>query len=504
MEYLLSLRLAQQTLASIYPKGTAEGDWVDGTLLQRFSLLILSGEVSSDQEAVAALYGADKPANYSPYQKLKSKFKRYFPMACTRLPANDDLMPSGRTATSFCMILYAHASLCSKKGLYPAAERLLNTAWKIADKSKVIISLYLISQSLTALYAARLPHPEKFSFFKAAYEEYARLFVIERRCANNRYRLDAMAFERSRRLENRIATAAQLAAENREMAEGLYYPSLFINNHTTQINAAMLAGEHSLALKRCEEALVQLENCYSQIEVLKPFLLNIKSRILAKMRNYEAFIQNIELAKLAEPAKEGHIVLQSHVAIVCLGTDHFQEAAQALENIRLREVAQYFSPENGDMMKFIFAYVHTLYRLGYIAEEAMPAHIRQFRMTKFFNDSPTYERNKQGYNVHFIVLQLFNYLINEDYNGFFDKAESIEKYRQRYLQDEDGRRNGLLLQMLVSPQLHDFEREATREANLERLDQLKQSNNLAEELDMYFYEFIPYERLWDLYLEALD
>ncbi len=503
MQDALILREAHQALRAIYPQREVDATKASYSLLERFSLLVLSGEVASDEEAVKALYGADKPANYPAYQKLKYKFKRYFPLACTTLP-DEDVSPLIRQSTSFCKILYAHAQRCLQAGLFSAAERILNRAWKTAHEHQSIVAIYLLSESYLQLYAIHLPNTEKFTYFKSIYEQYSALYVIERICATNRYALDTLAMTRNRRLTNHIAYAEELAAETAALADGLNFSSLLYNNYSTQITAALLGGHHAKARDLCDKALSELIKCSVYAETVKEAFIDVKSRILAKMGDYSAFMVNYKITPIEKPSFHRRVIRRSHEAIICLGTDHFDQAAEALQDIQIKEIEQHFSPENGDMMKVIFAYVHLLNRMGYVQDAAMPAQVKQFNMTKFFNDCPAYERNKQGYNIHLIVLQLFTYLLDQRFNLFFDKAEGMEKYRLRYLNNEDGKRNGLLIQMLLSAQLHNFEAQSTRAANIDRLKELKQTNNLAVELDVFFYEFIPYERLWELYLEILD
>ena len=129
--------------------------------------------------------------------------------------------------------------------------------------------------------------------------------------------------------------------------------------------------------------------------------------------------------------------------------------------------------------------------------------ILSFRLKKFLNDIPIFSRDKRGYNIPVLIIQILFLIVNKKYERLSDRMEAIEKYTTRYLKKNENFRSNCFIKMLLQIPKRNFHRVAVERHAKKYRDKLK-SVPLSIANQAYEVEIIPYAHLWEYVLESLD
>ena len=126
-----------------------------------------------------------------------------------------------------------------------------------------------------------------------------------------------------------------------------------------------------------------------------------------------------------------------------------------------------------------------------------------FRLNKFLNEIPIFSKDKRGYNITVLIIQILILLQQKKYDKFTDRIEAIEKYTSRYLRNDENFRSNCFIKMLLQIPKRNFHRVAVlRHAKpyIKRLATVP----LEKSKQSYEIEIIPYEHLWEYALDSLE
>ena len=121
----------------------------------------------------------------------------------------------------------------------------------------------------------------------------------------------------------------------------------------------------------------------------------------------------------------------------------------------------------------------------------------KFSLSKFLNDVPVNTKDKSGYNFAIRIIEMLFQMARKDYNLLFSKMDALRVYRSRYLNDNTYKRNHMFLGLLLKAEKCGFMGKELQKADWPEITELRKQNN-------YFiadWEIIPYEELWDIFVE---
>ena len=126
----------------------------------------------------------------------------------------------------------------------------------------------------------------------------------------------------------------------------------------------------------------------------------------------------------------------------------------------------------------------------------------RFRVRRFINDIPEFSKDKDGYNIAVIIIQLLHLLKGKYNDEYIDRIEATNQYIKRAINAKRVIRSKYFLKILLilpSSNFHPVLFAAKAKSYLKKLKQLpiSQSSPSVE------IELIPYEVLYDRILELL-
>ncbi len=117
------------------------------------------------------------------------------------------------------------------------------------------------------------------------------------------------------------------------------------------------------------------------------------------------------------------------------------------------------------------------------------------------HNAPIYSKDKEGFNVAILILQVMYFLEIVDFEALEYRVESLKKYAQHHFKDSFSERSRIFFKLLT----------ILVRANFDPAETQKKGNYLYNKLqktippgDAYAeIEIVPYEHLWELILEKI-
>lgn len=476
------------------------------SLLNKMLALILEGKVTTDDEMATAIYGPGADASYQPYQKLKNKFILYFIYKICSLPAESKVTP--QNAKFACRTFYLHGKEAKARGMFRAAELLFLKACEIGEETELYSVVQDAAFELAEIYTNILPDKKGCNLYLHIFQNYASLDLIYFSLLTKASTLYQLFNSRDRRLTSHVQQLEEIEQEIRSQIDYnlvQYNSKIFLIYHKCLVDIAMLRADFH-AMK--EQALSALKQTVSNSFENHVKILFIDLLIIAycKIGQYKECLDilNYRFQQTDNNTKLTPYVVRYYQIIALLHLKSYREAAQISETIKVDEVIKYHSEEQATTYYILFAYQFILFKTGQTSLEETPLHIQQFRFSRFRNRVQIQEKNKQGYNVHIIIIELFHLVLHQRFDAFIDRAEGINKYVIRYLNNAENMRNATFVRMLLSAAQFDFDPLILEQRMHQHFQELSSLENIAFNQDAASNEFLPFEVQWRLFLLALS
>lgn len=126
-----------------------------------------------------------------------------------------------------------------------------------------------------------------------------------------------------------------------------------------------------------------------------------------------------------------------------------------------------------------------------------------FRLNKFLNQVPLYQKDKTGRNVTILLVQLLFFLARHNYGRYIDRMDALTQYRQRYLKENNTFRSNCIIRMMVKVGKYGFHPKRVKSYTSKDLWKLK-SRQAELSSRSSEVEIIPYEDMWEMVMEMLE
>lgn len=160
----------------------------------------------------------------------------------------------------------------------------------------------------------------------------------------------------------------------------------------------------------------------------------------------------------------------------------------------------YFKSQSPVMQQHI--YVATAYTTYVLNEDNKLKTDNPFRINKFINDVPVFNKEKRGMNISILIIQAAFLIQQGKAEQLVDRIEALNQYAYRYLRKTELWRSSCFIKMLSTLVKFDFNKKWAAPRIKPLYDKL-----ISVPIDAYptsiEIEIIPYEDLWELILGHL-
>ena len=176
----------------------------------------------------------------------------------------------------------------------------------------------------------------------------------------------------------------------------------------------------------------------------------------------------------------------------------YEEALDVYKKISQSPSFALLEGSHHDNWLLLGGYLHLLSNLGALDPAKVEEVVGPFRYGKLYNEIEVLRKDKEGMNIPLMLLPVLFQLSKKSADRAQDIAvEALEKYRQRWLNNDMNRRSNSFLKLLIAFSQKDYATIAAEKKINKELEILK--NETPEVAGQNFaVEIVPYETLWAL------
>jgi len=464
---------------------------------------LVNDRFTTDEEAASILYETS-PLD-DKYRQLKSRFSKRLLNTLFFLDSNDPSFSDYHRANYSCNKNWAQIRILLSSGAR-------SSAIKIATKTLSVAQTYRITDMI--LNCARiLMSNASLSGDDNEYDYYADL---------THKALRDMGFEiRSEELYQQLSINFAAAGYSDPELKALADKSLDeVNKLIKQpdsyqlhymryqiwIIGTQIKGQFKETIRVCEEAENYLEsnpNFNQKIKLANLALIKISAYL--QLRDYDNGKRNAEKClELVQEGSNNWFVFLEYYFLLAMHTENYINAAAIFIKVINHPRFMYTGDERKEKWKIFEAYINYIFETENLDRDllATDATKRKFRLLKFLNEVPNFSKDKRGYNVSILVIQILYMLEKGEYSGIINRSEALNVYCSRYLRKDDAYRSSCFLKMLLTMVKEDFVFDRTKQMAQKYLRKMMagdpSGNNIVNE-----WEIIPYEILWEKVLNRL-
>ncbi|SDM04944.1 hypothetical protein SAMN05421823_11010 [Catalinimonas alkaloidigena] len=462
---------------------------------------IASQQVRSDAEAERLIYGRNEGS--SRYKMLKSRLtdkleNTLLTLDATQLKDYARFSYQCHRALFFCRLLtYFEA--------FPSAEKLLRKTLRQAQHAQIYEVIYEVARLLRYIYAHQGNETLLDRYHQIAAEASQVLSAEER---------SMELYQRTiPRMVRSVSYSPEMTAMFRTYADELKplhqkYPTYRLTTNYLMLETAYYTATFQYEkLLEIQQAREDFLNKYPHF-ISEGLMLNI---LLTRASAYSSLKQY----DLAEKAinRSIHYVRDGTYNYFVLQRIYLSLTAEAGQYDRFNKLVRLvvrhpqFRQQSLTLRKNFMVYAAYGYYLELIGKTSSPppaANARPRQRESFINEIPQHHKDKAGYNVALLIVQLLSLLEKGDLDAVDDKINTLALYRGRYLRRPENRRSQLFVRMLEVMIREGFNPKNTRQKTDRYVRQLKELRNYLDVANQNAAEIIPYEKLWEIVLERLQ
>jgi hypothetical protein len=206
--------------------------------------------------------------------------------------------------------------------------------------------------------------------------------------------------------------------------------------------------------------------------------------------------------KLFKPFSNNWFIFKEYFLLLAFHTKNYDKAAQTIDKVVLNDQFKYQMSNRLEKWKIFEAYLYILLKAGLSKSPGAKTRLNSFKLSKFLNETPIYTKDKRGYNISILIIQILFLLLEKKYNDITDKFDALERYTYRYFGGDHTNRAYIFLKMILEVERSAFYREKTKSITDNMLISLS-SNQDKYISDLEGLEIVPFTVLWDIVLSCL-
>ncbi len=463
---------------------------------------LVSEKFSNDDEAAQFLYETT-PLD-DKYRQLKSRFSKRLLNTLFFLDANDPSFSGYHRAHYTCNKNWALVRILLGNGARHSAIKMTRKILNVAQEHR--FSDMVLSCSRILMNHASLEGNER------EYEEFSEIANQ----AQSNLLAEMRAEELYQRLTIRYANSVAVKVELAETADEYLtevqalsekHDSYQLHWYLYQISilSRQIRGDFAGTVQVCEKAEKYLADNppFNQQKNLAHIAL-IKLNCYVQLRDYEQGKENAERClQLFEEGKNAWFVFLEYYFLLAMHTENYINAAGIYFKVVNHARFPYTSENRQEKWRIFEAYLNYIFETEGLDRSLLQNNKkRKFRLMRFLNEVPNFSKDKKGFNVSILIIQVLYLLEKGDYDSIINRSEALNVYCSRYLRKDESFRSSCFIKMLLVMEKEDFKYDRSKQMASKfyrkMVEYAEQEGNEVQD-----WEVIPYETLWQKVLNRL-
>ncbi|MCB9082055.1 MAG: hypothetical protein H6555_10130 [Lewinellaceae bacterium] len=467
---------------------------------QEFYEKLTDGSITSDEEAAIYFYGSTPQDRR--YKDLKNRLKERLYNTSLFIDLGQKNMDDlGRAYYSGWKEMAVAKILMGREASASVVHVLRNILRKSLRYDLTLLGLECI-RMLRVHYATAFFDEKSFRELETDYQRLRTVFLLEQDMEDMYVQLTLLAYGKKLDENDRIYhTATTFCDQMQQVVEQYDTYRLRLYYYVIRLIGYQANGNLALTQANCEEALDYFQhfrftvNNAVGIFMRQLFILYWQQGQLEKAKT---LLQRAEIHSSEQGI--GWFANYRYYILSCLYTGEYDEAWVTYHAVISRERFAVLPEYYQENWRIFGAYLEYLRATSHLPLRKPNRH---FRLYKFLNEVPRYSRDKQGYNIPVLIIQILFMLQQKKYDQVIDRMEALEKYAQRYLRQDETIRSYYFLKMLLKIPEADFQAAGAQRKAAGFYQKLK-----SVPLDVAYHsiivEILPYETLWEMALASLE
>jgi len=472
----------------------------ESSKLQEFYDHIVDGRLKSEEEAAMLLYKEDKKA--PAYQKLRKNLRDRLLNSLFVIDLKQSSYTDRQKAYYECYKEWAAAKILFGKNARHAALGLALKILKVSRHYEFTELNVDICHTLRLYYGTIEGDYDRYQKYSKYLQGFEELWLVENKVEKYYIELSIGAVNSKGAKTDGRAQAEEYFASLRPLLDTFDSYQLHLCAYLIEASIHSSVNDYTTLMGVCDRAIrffekkeytanIPLQVFYYQKAICELQLdhLDAGMSCLAKSRKYIEegsfnWFKSHELEAMILLRQKKYAAAQETLCLV-MGHYNFETVPENIQAIwKTTEAYLYFLIPSGKPGR---------------PRAARPA----FRLAKYVNEMQVFAKDKQGMNLHVIIVEILSYLSNKQMDTLIERAEALDKYRLRYLQSDEVRRSNYFLKMMLQIPRCAFQKwEIIQRAAPDRealaAIPIKMANQTLE------IEILPYEAIWEYALGSLD
>lgn len=460
---------------------------------------ILRDSFDSDDEAAEAIFGSF--SKDPKYKKLRAKFFRQLVNTIFFIDFNESMFTEQSRAISNCYKDFAAAQLLQGRGAKVAAAFLLQQTLSQTEKLELTDLNSEITRTILSNYGNTITDVAGFGKYLDLYRKYEMKRAAEMK-AFLYYKELGMYYASSNSPNDEVfQKATTYYDELKPMVKEIDTMQFHFHFFLIGMIKNSSGGFHHESLQLIEDTLKNLKDRPSFTRGQHQSILLQKLFCIAQLKLETADFQKQVFGQYLDLVREGDYAWFKGYEVKCfyyIGIGAYEQALDSFIEAFQHTNYQRLTGMTHDNFHLLLGYLNLLGELGILDKNKIQKVCGDFKLGGYMNKFNVVEKDREGMNIPIMLLPILFGIVNpKEYGEMGRSGDALDKYRQRYLENDLNKRSACFLKLLLALINHPFD-EANSEKKIQKeldiLLDLKPDVNRQ----VYFIEVIPYEHLWKM------
>lgn len=378
----------------------------------------------------------------------------------------------------------------------------LEEAFTLAEEHEILGAAFQCAALLQRLYANRLYDESKYRYYVKKMRRAREVYLVYTDLLSD---LNEVSFRRNQggELAETGTLARRLFEKHRGIGQRYGLVALTYPVFVLEINTYLLAGDFRGVIDVAQRAIDYLQR---QPKARPKMFEVFDANLAVAYTHIDDYDNGLRYARSmlarAKPSEYNYIKVHELLITLHLRSRQFQQAYESYAAMD-REVVETLAPQiYQETFMILEGYLYLLVRLGRITPATGDTSFERFRLARFVNGFAHTPDEKQGRNLHLLIIRLIGQIVERQHGKVHVSLEAISKYGQRHLRGRGYDRVMNFLKALAQVAEQQFHRAAV-ERRAGRYIERMSRHPLQKVKAGYYVELVPYETLWAMVLENL-
>lgn len=472
------------------------------TKIMRLYEGISSGVFETDEEAMKFLYD-DPEHSKNSYWKLKHDLKKRLLNMVFFIDQKQSRQTSYERTFYNCYREFTAARFLLRRGARHIAIELLHKVLKKAEQIELTAVVLEAMQLLRHHYGVILGDQRKFAEYDRRINYLLSLYRAEITADGYLEELLSHYVTDKSTKTHHFEKAQHYEAALHQMLGSVRSNKLRHRAQFMTVAKSMIVNDYEATVKACNTAIRHFRKSDLIPEAyIRPYLYQLLvSHIQLKdfHKGEEAVRQ---LLDMLEPGQSNWFKGMELYCVLALHSKEYEKAYEIWSGCTGNPQFRHLYPSAREPWHIMEAFIHYVFLTGKVKRACPELEQRRFRLAKFLNEVPTFAKDKRGYNIPILIIQILFLIHQGNFDAVHERLDAVSRYAIRHFKRGEHYRTNCFIRML-----NQLPRAFFRKKELERLTlhpwQQLQNVPLGLAREAHEIEIIPYEDLWALVLEGL-